>query len=89
MAAFDDESVCSTERLLKPERSSIDLEDEQWNLRASLRKGLWSRIWLHRLSFLVHLAIIAAYTIGFFLILKHVAKQCEHGPDLVNCELTY
>ena len=89
MAAFYDESVCSTERLLKPECSSIDLEDDQRSLRISPKKGLWVRIWQHRLSFLVHLTIISAYTIGFSLILEHAAKQSEKGPDLVNCELTY
>jgi hypothetical protein len=89
MATFDDESVCSTERLLKLECSSIDLEDEQRSLRISPRKGLWARIWQYRLSFLVHLAIIAAYAVGFLLMLEHVAKKYEHGPDLVNCGLTY
>jgi hypothetical protein len=88
MATFYDESVRSTERLLKPE-SSIDLEDDQRSLRISPKKGLWVRIWQHRLSFLVHLAIISAYTIDFSLILERVAKQSENGPDLVNCELTY
>jgi hypothetical protein len=89
MATFDDEFVCSTERLLKPECSSIDLEVEQQILRTSPRKGRWARIWQYRLYFLVHLAIIAAYAIGFLLILEHVAKKYEHSPDLVNCELTY
>jgi hypothetical protein len=89
MTAFYDESVCSTERLLKPECSSIDLEDGQRTLRVSPKKGLWVRIWQHRLSFLVHLAIILAYTVGFSLILEHVEKQNEKGPDLVNCELIY
>jgi hypothetical protein len=89
MAAFDEESVCSTERLLKPECSSIDLEDEQLGLRFSPKKGLWERIWQRRLSFLIHLAILATYTISLPLILEFISKQCEHGPDLVNCELTY
>jgi hypothetical protein len=88
MAAFDDESVCSTERLLKPECSPIDLEDEQLDLRVSSKKGFWARIWQRRLSFLIHLAIAATYTISLSLMLEHVSKQCEHGPDLVDCELT-
>ena len=86
MAAFYDEPICSTERLLKPECSSIDLEDDQRSLRISPERGLWVRIWQYRLSFLVHLAIISAYTIYFSLILEHVAKQSEKGPDLVNCK---
>jgi hypothetical protein len=88
MAAFDDESLCSTERLLNPERSSIDFEGEQRNLKISPNNGLWGRIWQRRLSFLFHLAIIAAYTIGFLLTLRHFAKECENGPDLVKCELS-
>jgi len=89
MDTFYDESVCSAERLLKPECSSIDFEDDQRSLRISPKKGLWVRIWQYRLSFLVHLAIISVYTIDFCLILKLVAKQSNKGSDLVNCELTY
>lgn len=85
MAPFDDESVCSTESLLKQEYSSIDIEGEQPSSRTP-RKGLWARIWQHRLPFLVHLAIITTYTVGFLLMLNKGAKLCEHGPDLVNCE---
>lgn len=89
MASLDEESVCSTERLLKEEYSSNHLEDEQRRSRVSPRNGLWARIWQHRLSFLFHLVIITAYTAAFALMLEHIAKNYEHGPDLVHCELTY
>lgn len=87
MASFDDESVCSTERLLKEEHSSIDLEGVQQSSRDSPRNGFWATIRHYRLSFLVHLVIITAYTTAFMLMLEHIAKNCAHGPDLVHCKL--
>jgi hypothetical protein len=89
MASFKDESLCSTENLLNRESSSFDLESEQWNSRASPSKGLGVRIFEYRLAFLVHLALIAAYMVGFSLMLENVAKHYEHGLNLVNCEIEY
>ena len=86
MASFDDESICSTERLLKEEYASTDLEGVQRNSRSPPRNGFWIRIWQYRLSFLFHLVIITAYTSAFILILEQVAKNYENGPDLIHCE---
>ena len=90
MPSTDEESIMSSEKLLgKDGQISMDIHFKDFEEQRWTRPNRWSDCLRNHSSLFTHLVIITAHTTAFMLMLGHVAKQCEHGPDYTYCVSLY
>ncbi|MCJ1358909.1 MAG: hypothetical protein MMC33_008909 [Icmadophila ericetorum] len=73
----------ATDRLLEKEHSSMDSSTSDLGLEVPRTKRHWADPTRLRVSFFIHLTLIAIYTLAFSLTVDHISKKYQHGPDLI------
>ena len=87
MASSDCDYNMATDRLLEKEHSSMDSSTSDLGLEVPRTKRHWADPTRLRVSFFIHLTLIAIYTLAFSLTVDHISKKYQHGPDLIYCKI--